>query len=218
MTSYADEDQTCAQCGHVTGCQVLMSTNTMGGPDLDLRPAEMQRSTMIAWLQECPRCRFVNGNLSDSIDGARAIIDSDEYQATLTDTDVPELALRFVRDSLLHSDDRATAGDSLLRAAWVCDDHGTSEQAASFRNRAANLLLELRPFADDDEQVTLGTALVDILRRASRPADAKELATTLLGSQTAANNDIISNVLGFQIRLCDEGDDSCHTIGEATKK
>ena len=56
--------QTCFVCGKESSVTVMASTNTLGGtPDLDLRPAEMMRSTMPRWIQECPHCGYIAGSL-----------------------------------------------------------------------------------------------------------------------------------------------------------
>ena len=58
MTIIKDIETECSVCGETTEQPVLMSTNSWGYPDLDLRPPEMQRSTMHVWIQECPHCGY----------------------------------------------------------------------------------------------------------------------------------------------------------------
>ena len=217
MTTYFNQPQTCAVCGNRVECSVLGSTNSFGSPDLDLRPPEMQRSTMDTWLQECPNCGFVNGNLEHSTPNAKAVLESGKYREIVADADVPELARRFARYAELNADDREKAGIALIRSAWACDDEGNAEQAAAYRSRAADLLLSLQPFDDIEERTTLGTALVDVLRRASRFAEAQALARTLRGLESVSSNQIIGAVLDYQSRLCEARDTGCRTIDAVEK-
>jgi ribosomal protein L37E len=59
MTTYTRKEVTCANCGAQSSHATLGSTNEFGSPDLDLRPPQMMRATMNAWLQECPACGLV---------------------------------------------------------------------------------------------------------------------------------------------------------------
>lgn len=217
MTTYFKDPQTCAVCGDLVQCSVLGSTNSFGSPDLDLRPAEMERSTMDVWLQECPKCHFVNGNLEHALPNAKAVLASSEYQRIVGDTETPELARRFARYALLNADDSEKAGVALIRSAWVCDDDGATERAITYRSQAADLLSSLQPFEDDEERATLGIILVDVLRRALRFSQAKALAGTLLSLKSVSTNPIIGAVLDYQTRLCELRDAGCHTVADATE-
>ncbi|MBU06018.1 MAG: hypothetical protein CL877_08750 [Dehalococcoidales bacterium] len=53
MTTIRDEEQICAMCGAKSTHRGIMSTNAFGSPDLDLRPPEMERSTMGSILRGC---------------------------------------------------------------------------------------------------------------------------------------------------------------------
>ena len=58
----------------------MTSTSTWGYPDLDLRPAEMKRSSMFAWLQECPHCGFVARDIEQThVKVAPDFLKSEEY-------------------------------------------------------------------------------------------------------------------------------------------
>ena len=79
---------------------MLGSTSTFGSPDLDLRPAEMQRSTMEVWLQVCPHCRYIAPAISQQV-GDLSFVATAEYGTTLDDRRFPELARRFLAYALL---------------------------------------------------------------------------------------------------------------------
>lgn len=214
MTTYGSEIQTCSNCGTSVECTILNSTNAFGSPDLDLRPPEMQRSTMHNWLQECSECGYVNGNLATSTEDAKQIVESDTYTALRTNSELPELARRFERYSLLQHADSETAAVALIRAAWACDDADKVNEAKAYRNQAADVLLTLQPCRDDEESTTLATALVDVLRRAERFDEAKEMATSLQSFNAVKANAIVSSVLTYQCKLCDHRDTGCHTVAD----
>ncbi len=219
MTTLRFLDQSCAVCGTQVRCSVLGSTNAFGSPDLDLRPPEMQRSTMSYWLQECSACGFVNADLAEAITGAAGVLASPEYQAVLTDEACPPLARRFARFALLRAEDLATAGLALVHAAWACDDGRAAGRAAAYRSRAADLLSSLPPpdeTAEDDEaRASQGVRVVDLLRRAGRFAEARALAARLADRPSLASQAVVGAVLRYQQRLIGAGDAGRHTIQEA---
>ena len=78
MTSSRFRQVICSACGTSSRQQVLLSTNSfLGSPDLDLRPPEMERSTMSLWLQECPNCGFVSGDLAAAEQGIHEILSTE---------------------------------------------------------------------------------------------------------------------------------------------
>lgn len=215
MTSFRIKTITCAVCGASVECTILMSTNAFGSPDLDLRPPEMQRSTLGSWLQECTECGYVAGDISIATDGAREIIASSEYRKLLADDQLPEIADIFHRFSLLQTSDSRECGIAKLRAAWACDDAGAGSLAQQYRSDAADRLLELRPFEDSEDGASLGTMLVDVLRRASRHGEALDLIHELNTMTVVSSNETVGRVLVFQQALCREEDIGCHTIADA---
>ena len=100
MTTFFSQDVSCANCHNSSQHDVLGSTSTFGRPDLDLRPAEMQRSTMEVWLQVCPHCRYIAPDLSQQV-GDLSVVATAEYGTILADERFPELARRFLAHALL---------------------------------------------------------------------------------------------------------------------
>ncbi len=172
---------------------------------------------MGVWLQECPKCRFVNDNLNKMVPNAETILASKQYQQIVSDTEMPEVARKFARHALLYADDKETAGLALLRAAWVCDDKGPAHGAIAYRSQAADLLLSLQPFGDSEVWATLGTTLVDVLRRAIRFEEAKTLSASLRSLKSVASNEVIVMVLHHQAQLCDSRNTDCHTVEDAMR-
>ena len=215
MTTYLQQIQVCCLCGTENACTVLGSTNSMGSPDLDLRPPPMERDTMKEWFQECKSCRYVSVDLALEMKNAQSIVDSDEYQALLADSELPEIARRFALCALLNSHDRCIAGTALLRSAWVCDDEAQADLAKSFRSQSADMLKKLQPFEDDEEQATVGTMLIDVLRRSERFDEAAKMANQLLKFKAVKRSDVMMAVVKYQLTLCESGSSVCHQIEEA---
>ncbi len=216
MTTYATVTKKCAHCGAKVKCDVLNSTNEFGSPDLDLRPAEMARSTMGTWLQQCPHCHFVNSDLNEPLATADQLLASEAYRKLINDAGIPELAKRFACYALLvEGADPMGAAEATLRAAWACDDADDRERAARFRSQSADYVLAKLPVVDRDAQLTLRVRLVDILRRASRFDEAKMLLVELKADPEVIANKILAAVVSFEAGLCAKADVEGYTIAAA---
>ena len=106
MTKIVRSRCECAVCGAKNRYSVLASTNTFGGgPDLDLRPPEMRRSTMPYWVQECPECGYISEEVSDPSDVSREWLQSEEYLTCDGISFVSDLARLFYRYYLINLKD-----------------------------------------------------------------------------------------------------------------
>ena len=101
MTTTRDFDKKCAVCTKTSPQTVLMSTSAWGYSDLDLRPSEMQRSSMFAWLQECPHCGYVAVNLENELEVSSDLLKSNEYLTCEGYEFKSDLAKRFFKHSLI---------------------------------------------------------------------------------------------------------------------
>jgi hypothetical protein len=216
MTTYATVTKTCAHCGAKTACDVLNSTNEFGSADLDLRPPEMARSTMETWLQQCPRCYYVNADLSEPVSDVGHVLQSGAIKQVMNDAAIPALAKKFACFAELQRErDAYESGEAALWAAWVRDDAELPELARTYRNQAIATLVPLLPALDGEGQLLLRVRLVDLLRRAHRFAEATRLATELRAEPGVASNEILAAVIAFQHRLCSTRDDAGYTIAVA---
>src|SRR5436190_15836468 len=112
----------CHNCGQASDHETLMSTNEFGSPDLDLRPAEMMRSTMNTWVQLCPHCGYCNHDIDLPAKNS-AILQSTRYRAALDNDAYPPLARRFLAYAVtLEESEPNGVADAYTWAAWVCDD------------------------------------------------------------------------------------------------
>ena len=102
MTTIYDHETTCSVCGTVHSFPTIVSTNQMGAPDLDTRPAEMARSTLPFQIQRCKTCGYCSSDISDALCTERKVLDSPVYLDQLNSSDNPELANTFACSGLIY--------------------------------------------------------------------------------------------------------------------
>lgn len=214
-TTLGRTEATCAACGEKSEQTVIGSTNTMGAPDLDLRPAEMQRSTMEFWVQECPSCGYCAMNLAETQAEMAATTKSEAYRAQLKNPDLPPLANRFLCQMLLadQAGDLKTAVHAAKCAAWACDDAGKTEEAKAARTAALERLDKLKAKGESlfDQPGADAIFLADFARRTGQFDTAAAHARHGLELKPEA---IIAQVLTFELALAEKQDAGCHTLGE----
>jgi hypothetical protein len=214
-TTLGRDELTCALCGTKSSQVTVNSSNSMGAPDLDLRPAEMQRSTMPYWVQECPKCGYCNSSLAEVGLNARKATSADAYRAQLKNPAFPALANRFL--CMMRIQDAGDAPKKAIRAAlcaaWTCDDAKKGDQAKQARLEALvrlNTLKEmgssLYPQKGADE-----TVQADLERRVGHYQVAAEVARKGL---TLKPDDFFTEALKLEIKLSEEKDSRCHSFSE----
>ena len=205
----------CAVCSIKSEQTVIGSTNTMGAPDLDLRPAEMQRSTMEFWVQECPHCGYCAGDLAQGTPAAAAVVKSPAYQAQLKNPLFPPLANRFLCAMLVS--DQSGRIESAIRsahcAAWACDDAEKPAEAKHSRTFARERLQKLKAEGKSlYDQTGADAVLLSDLARRCEDFDAT-IASAREGIALGPES-IVAAVLAFEIQLAEQKDARCHTLGE----
>jgi hypothetical protein len=215
MTTIMRQDIKCAVCGSINEYSLLGSTNSFGSPDLDLRPPEMQRSTMSMWIQECPDCGYCCTDISESSPTAGEIISTERYKSLGVDNRYPNLARKFLKFAcLIENDDKLASALNRLRAAWVCDDEvDKADEAKYCRSLSILDLSSLLPFEDSERGVTQAATLVDLLRRSGRFEEAVEFAEKFLPYESV--NNVIKAIFNFQIQCCGERNEQCFTVADA---
>lgn len=216
MTTFIEQRVTCAVCGHDSEFDGLGSTNEMGYPDLDTRPPEMARSTMIWWLQECPSCGYCSEYIGQVSFGERVIVESPafaDFRAGLAE--LPDLA-RVFRTAAFIAAERglnAEAFHHTLHEAWVHDDLGDTVRATAARLNAVDFMnlahQEHETVVDEDgfdEAVK-----VDLLRRAGAFDRAAEICEGVL---THTRHTGVGPIMAFELGLCRKRDAKAHTMDE----
>lgn len=200
----------CFVCGAESEHSELMSTNAFGSPDLDLRPPEMRRSTMPVWIQECPHCGYISGNIGDKTSVDQAFFKSQEYKTCSQRAFGSALAKRFYRYYLINLADEnyEDAFFAVLHAAWSCDDVGDEENAAYCRKCA---ITEIDKMISSSQNETLKVQKADLLRR--------------IGNFDAVINEysgmrfeepILQKIVAFQIGKARQQDTGCYTVADVT--
>lgn len=199
----------CDVCGSESQQRNLRSVSQMGPPDLDLRPAEMARSTMAHWLQQCPGCGYVAPRLDAADESAADIVHAGPYRALLAETGYPSLARRFLCRAMLleETGDLHGAAEATLHAAWVADDARKPDLARSWRLDAVALFRQ-GPRPDLEQRVRI----IDILRRAGDFGGAAAQAGEL---ERAGLPDPVDRVVAFERRLIAAGDVRAYTVASA---
>lgn len=216
MTTLGLQNVNCRNCDQGSEQNIVLSTNACGSPDLDLRPPEMQRSTMHTWLQRCPYCGFCAPDLSEG-ECDKALVDSPGYRAILDNPRFPELARRFKARALpVGGSDREEAAHLHLCAAWACDDEGLEGPAIECRRAAAAGLEQQKPFEDSAPGLTWGAVLVDVLRRAGQFEQASSECDSLLTRRSAVA--VLRQALELQRTLIAEGDRTSHSVEETVRR
>lgn len=220
MTIIVPLEIKCALCGTSTTQYGLTSTNEFGSRDLDLRPAQMMRSTMRNWVQQCPNCGLCAASIDKAPAGAAELVRSPRYQALLSDaTRMPQLARWFRAQSLLEErgGHLASASHAALCAAWACDDARETEAAIDCRNHAIGLFVRA---ADSGQSPTDGSerggrnlVLIDLLRRTSHFDEARARCQLVLEAADPTHRAIAQ----YQLTLLDAADTAVHRVDEAKR-
>lgn len=216
MTTVFPKQVTCAVCGHEQSVDVMGSTSTFGHMDLDTRPAEMRRSTMWLWVQECAGCGFVSADLEKSAPTDAETVASAGYVAARGSASQKPLANQFACRSILDeaAGDLVSAGWRRLHAAWVCDDDQAEGEASALRLAAIEFFERSRSAGKPAMPKTVGgdeLLLADLARRAGEFQRALGYCEVGLKLEVEP---FIRQILALEQKLCVAGDAVCHTVGE----
>lgn len=216
MTTIYKEKTRCGSCGSESEYTGIGSTSTFGSADLDTRPPEFKRSTIVFLVQRCPECGFCASDVSKFSLDSKAVINSADYKNQLNDPMHPELANSFLCKAIIdrNAGNYAAATWALIYAAWACDDFGNPSEAAACRKKAADMIAPAekhgQQISDQDGAVT--AILVDLLRRSGQLEQAGKV---IEARRAGIEQDIIVRILDFQTALIEKGDVSCYSIAEA---
>lgn len=205
MTMIEPIEVKCPICNTSFEIHLLMSTNSMGSPDLDLRPPEMQRSTMDSWVHECPGCGYASVDFDLKPSVTREFIESESYQSCDGFDFKNPLSKRFYREHLIESG-TLEKFYMLLYCAWTCDDADDAENARLIRTKCLETIKNL----DLDENLEIKKA--DIIRRSGNFGQViEEYENKRYGEE------ILNQIKDFHIKKAKLEDDGCYTVADAVK-
>jgi hypothetical protein len=204
-----DVERRCYVCGKMSEQTVLASTNRFGSPDLDLRPPEMERSTMSWWIEECPHCGYIANNLSEETVITKEWLRNNQYISCDDRNFTCSLAERFYKHYLISvaNNDHQSAFYAVLHAAWACDDVEDVDNAIYCRKKA---LKEMSKFVvDNDEKETFLLMRADLLRR-TRQFDllVKEYEGQIFSEE------LLNKIATFQVEKAKKQDTACYTAAD----
>lgn len=210
MTTIETHTIKCPLCGREVSIYFIMSTNAMGYADLDLRPPEMQRSTMY---QTTTMCYCGNVFESIPIGGSKELVESENYQNCDGIEFDSSKAIMFYRAYLIdkesNPDDLLSNFSHILSAVWACDDFD-NKNASKMREMAIDLINQI--IEGDEYQERKNDYLLikaDLLRRSAK---FEELINQF--QDIKFEDELYQQILDFQIKKAGEKDDSCYTVGD----
>lgn len=218
MTTMYTQEKTCAVCARPTEVIVVGSSNEFGSKDLDLRPAEMLRSTYAHWTERCSHCGYCASDISEPDEFAATVVQSDEYKLQLNDKNFPHLANIFLCEAMILKAGGydVAAGFAYLHAAWACDDDGNAPEARKCRLYS---LAEFESVRASGETI-LGEPIADYILLADLQRRAGEFdfaAATCVEGISKSTDAKLNNIIRFQQYLSAIQDSEVHKVEEAFK-
>ena len=211
MSTFFDAKETCFVCRRAGTYREIGSTNAFGPSDLDLRPPEMKRSTMFAWVHECPGCGYAASDVSDQTGVTEDFLASEEYRTCAGLDFLSALAARFYKQHmiLLHDGDADGAFWAALHAAWASDDARDQKNAAACRLEALRILQGLLDVSFPRNETML-LMKADLLRRSGQfSAVIREFG------ELSFSDELLEKIRAFQVKKAREEDDGCYTVRDA---
>lgn len=211
MSTFSTTKIKCCKCNETVEVAVLTSTNIFGSPDLDLRPPEMQRSTMSIWIQECPHCGYINYLLDEDNGIDREFLKNKEFASCDSAKIQYVLACRFYKfyKILLELKQIESAYSALLRTAWCYDDAKDEKNAKLCRIKMIELFDD---FPEKEKNEAVLAVHADVMRRAGMFEEVIKKYQNF-----AAKDEVIKQVIKFQIALSIKCDDKCYTVADCMK-
>lgn len=213
MTTIYNEQKKCPNCGTLNEITMVGSTNSFGSMDLDTRPPEMRRSTMIYWLESCTHCGLSVSDLSKVEIEALKYFKSDNFKQKHTSEKFKSLAGKFWTSYLLvkNSGDINSALGLIHCAAWASDDMKDSHGST----RAREIFIETLQENGNDPSILSPSEplagylmLSDINRRISRFDEAKRLAQHVVDN----GEGFLQQIAEFVVELCEKKDSHCYNV------
>jgi hypothetical protein len=218
-TTMGEVEKTCAVCGAKDKYTVLMSSNSMGSKDLDMRPPEMMRSTISLWVEKCSACGYCAADINKLLNNAKETISDSAYKAQLSNANFPELANKFLCRMLIEdkAGEHRAAIYSAICAGWASDDAKMASAALAARELSIRRILDLNAKTERySAQKGADELLIsDMYRRNGQFEKAGQIIEKGLSLEL---EDVVKTILKFELELVGKKDTTVHLISEAIKK
>ncbi len=196
----------CSVCKNRAPFTRIMESDASMAPDLDLRPSQPHRKTMMFWVTECPECGYCHGSVALPFSGERSYFESEEYKNCGGISAENPLTVKFLKKALvcMKNGEMIEAVQSYLYAAWTADDDKNEKLAADCRH-AAIALIENNPesFKGNDNIAVLKA---DMLRRCG---DFEQVISEYKGRRFS--NPLFGVLCDFQVKLALKKDSRVYT-------
>lgn len=205
MSMITEIEQKCCKCGHKNTVPFLTSTNTFGGSsDLDLRPPDDLRDTMMFWLEECEHCGYVNFDIEKDNGIDINYLKNKNYITCDAMVFKSNLANRFYRyfKIMLELKNYEKAYDALLNVVWLCDDEKDFALAVKFRVWLDEIFENWKP-ADEKSLVRHA----DVLRRSGSFDEVIKRYSNFSSSE-----EIHNEIIQFQLKLSEQKNINAYSI------
>jgi len=210
MSTFYRRTKRCAMCWSKSEYTEIGSTNTFGSPDLDLRPPEMQRSTMPYWVERCPKCGYVAYDISKKSAISRKWLKQPQYLSCEGHVFANTLAALFYKLYMIAkaTNNADEAFQALLNAAWACDDQKDEENAVMCRKLLLPYLDQIIDNAGKKAE-TLLLVRADVLRRAGM----FELVIEEYTDKVFADA-LLNSICQFEIMKARQKDSACYQVAD----
>lgn len=211
MTRLSGEEIKCPVCGEEIRVIHVLSTNTRGYSDLDLRPSEMQRSVMYQITTMCKCGNVFMGNTSPA---TKELVHSDSYQNCDGIKFKDQKSIMFYRAYLIDKEhnpkDIASNFTHLNQCIWACDD-SDDENNIPLRKIALNLVNQLIENEENEEAKTNYILIkADLLRRSGQFDKVLEEYEDI-----HFDDPLLELIVDFQYTKSEEKDDKRYSIASA---
>ena len=203
--------RTCAVCKNEHNFQKIVETEGIGMRDLDTRLPGLSRNMMHLFMEKCPKCGYVNNDISILLDDFDLNeLNDEKYQNVLNDETINFALKKFVLHALLQQKrDNKKTGLTYLKAAWIADDAKKIKESRLLRSKAIKYL-EMSLDDEQDNKDNINLIIVDLYRRIGMFEEASDYAKYLLNNFGLEKYK--QNILLYQIKLCQDEDVLDHTI------
>ena len=167
----------------------------------------MQRSTMNTWINECPHCGYVASDLDGTVEISEEFLNDESYVTCEGHDFKSDLAKLFYRGYMILREENELLGEfyNVLHCAWVCDD-ADDELACEMRIIATDLISQLIE-QDPENKENFIVMKADLMRRSGKFNEMiREYENVYF------ENDMLNDIITFQITKATENDDGCYTI------